>query len=89
MDLFKSATFKSIYDRIRFKIEELDNVSQLVSEDLSKNNQKRQEWFSWHSDWKKAWLECEVSENVSLEELQRYRNNTSITKKMRCLDEDF
>ena len=82
MDACVYKTFSKFHGYLSF-------VFKIVSHDITNNNRKRQEWFSWHSDWKKAWLECEVNKDISIDELNAFRENTSITKKMRCLEEDF
>ena len=64
-----------LYKRLMVYIEQLDFVTIEIQDQLKTSSAIREKWFSWHNDWKKAWL----TGNPEEEEIRILRKIVAIT----------
>ncbi|MBK8396969.1 MAG: hypothetical protein IPL26_17280 [Leptospiraceae bacterium] len=80
----KKSKFMSLIERITAKVEKLDHLCHIIPEELMHKRDERTKWNSWHSEWKKAWIE---SDSILTEaEKEERRIATSITTRYRVVD---
>jgi hypothetical protein len=75
----KKNIFMSLIERVSKKAEILDDLCGIIPLEIESNKEKREDWLSWHSEWKKAWIDKDS--NLSTEELEQKRILTSVTTK--------
>lgn len=81
----KKSKFMSLIERITTKAEKLENLCNIIPQELDSKRHERTEWNSWHSAWKKAWMEPSEP-YLSEEEREARRIATSITTRYRAVD---
>ncbi|HMV43449.1 MAG TPA: hypothetical protein PK079_04220 [Leptospiraceae bacterium] len=81
----KKSKFMSLIERITTKAEKLDQLCNIIPQELDYKRHERSKWNSWHSEWKKAWIDSSES-YLSDEEREAKRLETSITTRYRTVD---
>jgi hypothetical protein len=81
----KKNIFMSLLDRITNKADKLEEICETLPLEIESKKVKRVEWNEWHQEWKKAWIH-NSSSDLSEEEIQRLREQTSITTKYKAID---
>lgn len=77
--------FQAVLDRIRGKVEKLESLCDDLSSKLESKRATRENWYSWHNLWKKAWISHAETE-LTPEELEKLREETSATRRYKALD---
>ncbi len=81
----KKSKFMSLIERITAKVEKLDHLCNIIPMELSSKRDERSKWNSWHSEWKKAWIDNSDPLLTEAEREER-RIATSITTRFRAVD---
>ncbi len=81
----KRSKFMSLIERITTKIEKLDHLCHVIPEELMHKRDERSKWNTWHSEWKKAWIDDSDNFLTDAEREER-RIATSITTRYRAID---
>ncbi len=71
--------------KLKTKVEKLESLCESIPEDIQSKRASREVWYSWHNLWKKAWIH-ETKAELSLEEREKLREETSATKRYKALD---
>jgi hypothetical protein len=81
----KKSKFMSLIERITAKAERLEHLCNIIPKELDSKRDERSKWNSWHSEWKKAWID---SSDPFLTEAEREERRiaTSITTRFRAVD---
>jgi hypothetical protein len=81
----KKSKFMSLIERITAKVERLDHLCNIIPKELDSKRDERSKWNSWHSEWKKAWIDNSDPFLTEAEREER-RIATSITTRFRAVD---
>lgn len=73
-------TLEKLWERILYRVHELEAITLETKEKLIFHRTIREEWNSWHQDWKSAWL---------LEGSEENRLATSVEKRIKELKNSF
>lgn len=77
--------FQAVLERIRGKVEKLESLCEEIPNRLESRRANRENWYSWHNLWKKAWI-SDTKTEMSSEELEKLKEETSATRRYKALD---
>jgi hypothetical protein len=84
MDDPTALAIMSLLQRIKTRLEKLDDVFLTLPKQMEIKRKERSEWQDWHAEWKNAWVTPppELTET----EKEKLRLQTSVTNRYKSLD---